>query len=89
MQQLNADLEKFQHKIYCGSLYSRPGFSTKIQLHGRPEKNLFDRREEILFSASAEDSKLCSVLQEKTIILARSECLIQESQKLLKNSDTP
>ncbi|GBM38697.1 hypothetical protein AVEN_196179-1 [Araneus ventricosus] len=31
-----------------------------------------------LFSASAEDSKLCSVLaKEKTIIPARSECLIQ------------
>ncbi|GBN83820.1 Retrovirus-related Pol polyprotein from transposon 297 [Araneus ventricosus] len=31
-----------------------------------------------LFSASAEDSKLCSVLaKEKTIITARSECLIQ------------
>ncbi|GBM92540.1 Retrovirus-related Pol polyprotein from transposon 297, partial [Araneus ventricosus] len=75
---------KFQHKIYVADitdpcilgLYFLQKFNFMVDL----EKNeIRTGGEEIpLFSASAENSKLCSVLaKEKTIIPARSECLIQ------------
>ncbi|GBN41538.1 Retrovirus-related Pol polyprotein from transposon 297 [Araneus ventricosus] len=75
---------KFQHKIYVADITDPcilgldflQKFNFKVDL----EKNeIRTGGEEIpLFSASAEHSKLCSVLaKEKTIIPARSECLIQ------------
>ncbi|GBM81628.1 Retrovirus-related Pol polyprotein from transposon 297 [Araneus ventricosus] len=84
MQQLNADLEKFQHKIYVADITDPCilglDFLQKFNFMVDLERNeIRTGGEEIpLFSASAEDSKLCSVLaKEKTIIPARSECLIQ------------
>ncbi|GBM25311.1 hypothetical protein AVEN_45935-1 [Araneus ventricosus] len=47
-----------------------------------------DRRRKSLFSASAEDSKLCSVLQEKLLYQQDRNVLSRESMKLLGNSDT-
>ncbi|GBN05495.1 Retrovirus-related Pol polyprotein from transposon 297 [Araneus ventricosus] len=75
---------KFQHKIYVADITDPCilglDFLQKFNFMADLEKNeIRTRGEEIpLFSASAEDSKLCSVLaKEKTIIPARSECLIQ------------
>ncbi|GBM33055.1 Retrovirus-related Pol polyprotein from transposon 297 [Araneus ventricosus] len=75
---------KFQHRIYVDDItdpcilgldfLQRFNFTVDI------EKNeILTGVEEIpLFSASAEHAKLCSVLaKEKTVIPARSECLIQ------------
>ncbi|GBM51778.1 hypothetical protein AVEN_109823-1 [Araneus ventricosus] len=75
---------KFQHRIYVADITNTCiiglDFLQKIHFTVDLEKN--EKRtegEEIpLFSASAEHSKLCSVLaREKTIIPARSECIIQ------------
>ncbi|GBM43407.1 Retrovirus-related Pol polyprotein from transposon 412 [Araneus ventricosus] len=85
---LDASIEcgsrKFQHKIYVADITDscilRLDFLQKFNFMVDLEKNeIRTGGEEIpLFSASAEDSKLCSVLaKEKTIIPARSECLIQ------------
>ncbi|GBN76428.1 Transposon Ty3-G Gag-Pol polyprotein [Araneus ventricosus] len=75
---------KFQHKIYVADITDPCilglDFLQKFNFMVDLEKNeIRTGGEEIpLFSASAEDSKLCSVLaKEKTIIRARSECLIQ------------
>ncbi|GBN83301.1 Retrovirus-related Pol polyprotein from transposon 297, partial [Araneus ventricosus] len=75
---------KFQHKIYVADITDPCilglDFLQKFNFMVDLEKNeIRTGGEEIpLFSASAEDSKLCSVLaKEKTIIPARSECLIQ------------
>ncbi|GBN34522.1 hypothetical protein AVEN_197342-1, partial [Araneus ventricosus] len=75
---------KFQHKIYVADITDPCilglDFLQKFNFMVDLEKNeIRTGGEEIpLFSASAEDSKLCSVLaKEKTIITARSECLIQ------------
>ncbi|GBN25236.1 Retrovirus-related Pol polyprotein from transposon 297 [Araneus ventricosus] len=75
---------KFQHKIYVADITDPYilglDFLQKFNFMVDLEKNeIRTGGEEIpLFSASAEDSKLCSVLaKEKTIIPARSECLIQ------------
>ncbi|GBN25970.1 Retrovirus-related Pol polyprotein from transposon 17.6, partial [Araneus ventricosus] len=75
---------KFQHKIYVADITDPCilglDFQKKFNFMVDLEKNeIRTGGEEIpLFSASAEDSKLCSVLaKEKTIIPERSECLIQ------------
>ncbi|GBM86161.1 hypothetical protein AVEN_48175-1 [Araneus ventricosus] len=75
---------KFQHKIYVADITDPCilglDFLQKFNFMVDLEKNeIRTGGEEIpLFSASAEDSKLCSVsAKEKTIIPARSECLIQ------------
>ncbi|GBO46668.1 hypothetical protein AVEN_15241-1 [Araneus ventricosus] len=75
---------KFQHKIYVADITDPCilglDFLQKFNFMVDLEKNeIRTGGEEIpLFSASAEGSKLCSVLaKEKTIIPARSECLIQ------------
>ncbi|GBN59646.1 Retrovirus-related Pol polyprotein from transposon 297, partial [Araneus ventricosus] len=75
---------KFQHKIYVADITDPCilglDFLQKFNFMVDLEKNeIRTGGEEIpLFSARAEDSKLCSVLaKEKTIIPARSECLIQ------------
>ncbi|GBO35515.1 Retrovirus-related Pol polyprotein from transposon 17.6, partial [Araneus ventricosus] len=75
---------KFQHKIYVADITDPCilglDFLQKFNFMVDLEKNeIRTGGEEIpLFSASAEDSKLCTVLaKEKTIIPARSECLIQ------------
>ncbi|GBM88673.1 hypothetical protein AVEN_10508-1 [Araneus ventricosus] len=75
---------KFQHKIYVADITDPCilglDFLQKFNFMVDLEKNeIRTGGEEIpLFSASAEDAKLCSVLaKEKTIIPARSECLIQ------------
>ncbi|GBN62843.1 Retrovirus-related Pol polyprotein from transposon 17.6 [Araneus ventricosus] len=75
---------KFQHKIYVADITDPCilglDFLQKFNFTVDLEKNeIRTAGEEIpLFSASAEHSKLCSVLaKEKTIIPARSECLIQ------------
>ncbi|GBN45947.1 Retrovirus-related Pol polyprotein from transposon 297 [Araneus ventricosus] len=75
---------KFQHKIYVADITDPCilglDFLQKFNFMVDLEKNeIRTGGEEIpLFSASAENSKLCSVLaKEKTIIPARSECLIQ------------
>ncbi|GBL81193.1 Retrovirus-related Pol polyprotein from transposon 412 [Araneus ventricosus] len=75
---------KFQHKIYVADITDPCilglDFLQKFNFTVDLEKNeIRTGGEEIpLFSASAEHSKLCSVLaKEKTIIPARSECLIQ------------
>ncbi|GBN23354.1 hypothetical protein AVEN_228723-1, partial [Araneus ventricosus] len=75
---------KFQHKIYVADITDPCilglDFLQKFNFMVDLEKNeIRTGGEEIpLFSASADDSKLCSVLaKEKTIIPARSECLIQ------------
>ncbi|GBL74018.1 hypothetical protein AVEN_230933-1 [Araneus ventricosus] len=75
---------KFQHRIYVADITDLCilglDFLQKFNFTVDLEKNeIRTGGEEIpLFSASAEDSKLCSVLvKEKTIIPARSECLIQ------------
>ncbi|GBM55009.1 Retrovirus-related Pol polyprotein from transposon 412 [Araneus ventricosus] len=75
---------KFQHKIYVADITDPCilglDFLQKFNFMVDLEKNeIRTGGEEIpLFSASAEDSKLCSVLaKEKTIIPARSKCLIQ------------
>ncbi|GBM41002.1 Retrovirus-related Pol polyprotein from transposon 412 [Araneus ventricosus] len=75
---------RFQHRIYVADI-TVPcilglDFLQKFNFTLDLEKNkIRTGGEEIpLFSASAEHSKLCSVLaKEKTIISARSECLIQ------------
>ncbi|GBM66381.1 Retrovirus-related Pol polyprotein from transposon 412 [Araneus ventricosus] len=85
---LDAEIEcgcrKFQHKIYVADIIDPCilglDFLQKFNFTVDLEKNeIRTGEEEIpLFSASAEHSKLCSVLaKEKTIIPARSECLIQ------------
>ncbi|GBO02629.1 hypothetical protein AVEN_37972-1 [Araneus ventricosus] len=85
---LDAEIEcgsrKFQHKIYVADITDPYilglDFLQKFNFMVDLEKNeIRTGGEEItMFSASAEDSKLCSVLaKEKTIIPARSECLIQ------------
>ncbi|GBM89547.1 Retrovirus-related Pol polyprotein from transposon 297 [Araneus ventricosus] len=74
MRQLNANLEN-SNTISTFGLDFLQNFNFMVDL----EKNeIRTGGEEMpLFSASAEDSKLCSVLaKEKTIIAARSECLI-------------
>ncbi|GBM31359.1 Retrovirus-related Pol polyprotein from transposon 297 [Araneus ventricosus] len=75
---------KFQHKIYVTDITDPCilglDFLQKFNFMVDLEKNEIRTggEEILLFSASAEDSKLCSVLaKEKTIIPARSECLIQ------------
>ncbi|GBM01195.1 hypothetical protein AVEN_269285-1 [Araneus ventricosus] len=75
---------KFQHKIYVADITDPCilglDFLQKFNFTVDLEKNeIRTAGEEIpLFSASEEHSKLCSVLaKEKTIIPARSECLIQ------------
>ncbi|GBO21749.1 hypothetical protein AVEN_246830-1, partial [Araneus ventricosus] len=75
---------KFQHKIYVADITDPCilglDFLQKFNFMVDLEKNeIRTGGEEIpLFSARAEDSKLCSVLaKEKIIIPARSECLIQ------------
>ncbi|GBN46994.1 Transposon Ty3-G Gag-Pol polyprotein [Araneus ventricosus] len=75
---------KFQHKIYVADITDPCilglDFLQKFNFTVDLEKNeIRTGGEEIpLFSASAEHSQLCSVLaKEKTIIQARSECLIQ------------
>ncbi|GBL91303.1 hypothetical protein AVEN_203458-1 [Araneus ventricosus] len=75
---------KFQHRIYVADITDPCildlDFLQKFNFTVNLEKNeTRTGREEIpLFSASAEHSKLCSVLaKEKTIIPERSECLIQ------------
>ncbi|GBL81630.1 hypothetical protein AVEN_93424-1 [Araneus ventricosus] len=75
---------KLQHKIYVADITDPCilglDFLQKFNFMVDLERNeIRTGGEEIpLFSASAEDSKLCSVLaKEKTIIPARSECLIQ------------
>ncbi|GBO19294.1 hypothetical protein AVEN_157604-1 [Araneus ventricosus] len=75
---------KFQHRIYVADITDPCiigiDFLHKFNFTVDLEKTkLRTGGEEIpLFSASAEHSKLCSVLaKEKTIIPARSECLIQ------------
>ncbi|GBM01322.1 hypothetical protein AVEN_45238-1 [Araneus ventricosus] len=75
---------KFQHKIYVADINDPCilglDFLQKFNFMVDLEKNeIRTGGEEIpLFSASAEHLKLCSVLaKEKTIIPARSECLIQ------------
>ncbi|GBN37554.1 Retrovirus-related Pol polyprotein from transposon 297 [Araneus ventricosus] len=75
---------KFQHKIYVADITDPCilglDFLQKFNFMVDMEKNEIRTggEESPLFSASAEDSKLCSVLaKEKTIIPARSECLIQ------------
>ncbi|GBO45434.1 Retrovirus-related Pol polyprotein from transposon 297 [Araneus ventricosus] len=75
---------KFQHKFYVADITDPCilglDFLQKFNIMVDLVKNeIRTGGEEIpLFSASAEDSKLCSVLaKEKTIIPARSECLIQ------------
>ncbi|GBN36312.1 Retrovirus-related Pol polyprotein from transposon 412, partial [Araneus ventricosus] len=75
---------KFQHKIYVADITDPCilglDFLQKFNFMVDLEKNeIRTGGEEIpLFSASADDSKLCTVLaKEKTIIPARSECLIQ------------
>ncbi|GBM46375.1 hypothetical protein AVEN_209794-1, partial [Araneus ventricosus] len=75
---------KFQHRIYVADITDLCilglDFLQKFNFTVDLEKNnIRTGGEEIpLFSASAEHSKLCSVLaKEKTIIPARSECLIQ------------
>ncbi|GBN10661.1 hypothetical protein AVEN_207631-1 [Araneus ventricosus] len=85
---LNAAIEcgsrKFKHRIYLAVIIDPCifglDFLQKFNFTVDLEKNeIRTGGEEIhLFSASAEHSKLCSVLvKEKTIIPARSECLIQ------------
>ncbi|GBM31330.1 hypothetical protein AVEN_91319-1 [Araneus ventricosus] len=85
---LDASIEsgsrKFQHRIYV-SYITDPcilglDFLQRFNFTVDLEKNeIRTGGEEIpLFSASAEHSKLCCILaKEKTIIPARSECLIQ------------
>ncbi|GBN24711.1 Transposon Ty3-I Gag-Pol polyprotein [Araneus ventricosus] len=75
---------KFQHRIYVADITDPCilglDFLQKFIFTLDLEKNeIWTGGEEIpLFSDSAEHSKLCSVLaKEKTIIPARSECLIQ------------
>ncbi|GBO36208.1 hypothetical protein AVEN_177359-1 [Araneus ventricosus] len=75
---------KFQHRIYVADITDPCiiglDFLQKFNFTVDLEKNEIQTGgEEIpLLSASAEHSKLCSVLaKEKTIIPARSECLIQ------------
>ncbi|GBN57088.1 Transposon Ty3-I Gag-Pol polyprotein [Araneus ventricosus] len=75
---------KFQHKIYVADITDPCilglDFLQKFNFTVDLEKNeIRTGGEEIpLFSDSSEHSKLCSVLsKEKTIIPARSECLIQ------------
>ncbi|GBM22684.1 hypothetical protein AVEN_144461-1 [Araneus ventricosus] len=75
---------KFQHRIYVADITDSCilglDFLQKINVTVDLEKNeIWTGGEEIpLFSASAEHSKLCSILdKKKTIIPARSECLIQ------------
>ncbi|GBN56664.1 Retrovirus-related Pol polyprotein from transposon 297, partial [Araneus ventricosus] len=75
---------KFQHRIYVADITDPCilglDFLQKFNFTVDLEKNeIRTGGEEIpLFSASAEHSKLCSVLaNEKTIIPARPECLIQ------------
>ncbi|GBM87210.1 Retrovirus-related Pol polyprotein from transposon 297 [Araneus ventricosus] len=75
---------KFQHKIYVDDITDPCilglDFLQKFNFMVDLEKNQIRTGGEgiPLFSASADDSKLCSVLaKEKTIIPARSECLIQ------------
>ncbi|GBN15364.1 hypothetical protein AVEN_56655-1 [Araneus ventricosus] len=87
---------KFQHKIYVADITDPCilglDFLQKFNFTVDLLKNeIRTGGEEIpLFLASAEDSKLCSVLaKEKTIIPARLECLIQGVLKFLENSDTP
>ncbi|GBM89895.1 Retrovirus-related Pol polyprotein from transposon 412 [Araneus ventricosus] len=74
---------KFQHKIYVANITDPCIFGLDFLqkfyfMVDLEKKEIRTGGEEIpLFSASAEDSKLCSVLaKEKTIIPARSECLI-------------
>ncbi|GBM97047.1 hypothetical protein AVEN_233694-1 [Araneus ventricosus] len=75
---------KFQHRIYVADITDPCilglDFLQKFNFTEDLEKNeIRTGEEEIpLFSACADHSKLCSVLaKEKTIISARSECLIQ------------
>ncbi|GBN05201.1 hypothetical protein AVEN_143030-1 [Araneus ventricosus] len=75
---------KFQHRIYVADITDPCilglDFLQKFNFTVDLEKNEIrtERGEFPLFSASAEHSKLFSVLaKEKTIIPARSECLIQ------------
>ncbi|GBN26385.1 Retrovirus-related Pol polyprotein from transposon 297 [Araneus ventricosus] len=66
-------------KMKGNFIYTAPNISLKTATVDLEKNEIRTGGEEIpLFSASAEDSKLCSVLaKEKTIIPARSECLIQ------------
>ncbi|GBN87138.1 hypothetical protein AVEN_105077-1 [Araneus ventricosus] len=75
---------KFQHRIYVADITDLRilglDFLQKFNYTVDLEKNEIRTGGEIipLFSANAEDSNLCSLLaKEKTIIPARSECLIQ------------
>ncbi|GBL79815.1 hypothetical protein AVEN_28889-1 [Araneus ventricosus] len=87
MQQLNADPRKFQHKSIRSritrSCDSRLDFHTKFNFMVDLEKarDLRGGEEIPLFSASQEDSVMCSVLaKEKILIITQgsAECLIQE-----------
>ncbi|GBM60208.1 hypothetical protein AVEN_273517-1 [Araneus ventricosus] len=80
---IECESRKFQHRIYVADITDLSilglDFLQKFNFMVELEKNeIRTGREKIpLFSASAEHSKLCSVLtKEKTIIPTRLECLI-------------
>ncbi|GBN63650.1 hypothetical protein AVEN_95053-1 [Araneus ventricosus] len=75
---------RYQHAEETQSRLDTFQVSTVIMIPAESVVRPGEEREEIpLFSASAEHSKLCSVLaKEKTIIPARSECLIQRAPEV-------
>ncbi|GFU49803.1 CCHC-type domain-containing protein [Nephila pilipes] len=69
-------------------MHTWPGFSSRVQLYGRPGKNMIRTggKEIPLFSANTEFPKLCSVfVKEETVIPARSKCLIRGVTKAFEH----